>query len=79
MEYTCINGIGDMSLMLNAQLETDKKEKVYDWAYISRAMVKMQNLGILQLDFISSLGTVSQFNINRLHVTIFGQKLLEYI
>ena len=79
MEYYHVNGVGDMSFMLNEQLMADKKELVYDWAYISRAMIKMQNLGILQLDFISTLGTVSQFNINRLHVTVFGQQLIKYI
>ena len=42
-------------------------------------MLKFQSNGVVQLEFVSSLGTISQNNINRFHITLFGQKLLEYI
>lgn len=33
----------------------------------------------IRLDFISSTGVISQNNIDRFHITLFGQNLLEHI
>ena len=79
MKYCNVNGVNDMSLLLNVKLNANGEEPVYDWAYYARSIIKLQNMGVFQLDFVSTLGTVSQFNIERFHVTLFGQKLLEYI
>jgi len=48
-------------------------------AYIARSIIKMQGLGVLQCDFLPTIGTSSVNNIDRFHITFFGQKILEYI
>ena len=68
-----------MGLILNRLGKDENGEEVYDWAYLIRSMLKFQSNGVIQLEFISSLGTISQNNIDRFHITLFGQKLLEYI
>lgn len=74
----------DMSAFLNKRF-TQKapdgtlEEDITEFAYIARSIVKLQNLGVLQCDFITTLGTISPNNIERFHITFFGQKLLEYI
>lgn len=52
---------------------------MYDWAFPIRALLKMQSKGVVQLEFISSSGIISQNNIDRFHITLFGQNLLEHI
>lgn len=74
----------DMSAFLNKRF-TQKapdgtlEEDITEFAYIARSIIKLQNLGVLQCDFITTLGTISPNNIERFHITFFGQKLLEYI
>lgn len=54
-------------------------EKTMNWAFYVRSFIKLDRLGVLQLDYYSTLGTVNSLNIERFHVTLFGEKLLEYI
>ncbi|NEX02328.1 hypothetical protein SAMN04487829_1954 [Pseudobutyrivibrio sp. NOR37] len=79
MKENHVRNVEDMTMMLNNQLMADGKDLVYDWAYLSRAIVKLSNLGVLQLEYRNKLGTNSPFNIDRFHVTLFGRKLLEYL
>ncbi len=65
--------------MLNEAGRNEEGFEVYDWAFIIRALLKMQSRGVVQLEFISSSGIISQNNIDQFHITLFGQKLLEYI
>ncbi len=65
--------------MLNEAGRNEEGFEVYDWAFIIRALLKMQSRGVVQLEFISSSGIISQNNIYQFHITLFGQKLLEYI
>jgi len=57
----------------------DTNEPYYDLAYESRALVKLESLGVLILDSVSTLGLSSRLNVERFHLTVFGQKLLTYI
>lgn len=71
--------VDDMGLILNQPGKNESGEEVYDWTYLIRSMLKFQGNGVVQLEFVSSLGAVSQNNIDRFHITLFGQKLLEYV
>lgn len=74
----------DMSILLNRKFATrdsegNVNEGIIDFAYIAKSIIKLQNLGVLQCDFIPTAGTSSLNHIDRFHITFFGQRLLEYI
>lgn len=76
--------INDMGFLLNKELEytiqdDGTHESTIMFAYLARSIIKLQYLGVLQFDFVTTLGTTSPNFIDRLHITFFGQKLLEYI
>jgi len=48
-------------------------------AYLAKSILKMQNLGVLQCEYYTTLNITSSSNIERFHITLFGKKLLEYI
>ena len=59
---------------------TDENGKESDeWAYIGKSFIKLQSLGILELDYINTPGNINSLNIERFHLTIFGIELLKYI
>lgn len=63
--------------MLN-QVPTDEEENKMHWGYMMRSLLKLETLGILELEYIPTLGTVNKNNVDRIHVTLFGQELLKY-
>jgi hypothetical protein len=75
--------ITDMGVLLNRELlaisEDGGQQLTTEIAYLPRSIIKLQALGALQYDFVTTLGNSSPNFINRFHVTFFGQKLLEYI
>ena len=71
--------VNDMGLILNVLGKDEEGAEIYEWAYLIRSILKLQSKGVVELEFVSSLGTISQNNIDRFHITLFGQKLLEYI
>lgn len=76
--------IGSMGHLLNSALvpvteKGERGENTISYSYIARSIIKLQSLGVLQCDFITTLGTSSINHIDRFHITFFGQKLLEYI
>lgn len=75
--------INDMSCLMNsefvAKYDDGREVRTMEPAFIARSIVKLQSLGVLQYDFVTTLGTISPNHIDRLHLTFFGQKLLEYI
>lgn len=76
--------VPDMSIFLNRKFTTKDSngnfnEEIIDFAYFAKSIIKLQNLGVLQCDFIPTIGTSSLNHIDRFHITFFGQKLLEYI
>ena len=50
-----------------------------DWAYLVKSFLKLEKLGIIQMDYINTPGTISSLNVERFHITLFGEKLLEYV
>lgn len=78
-EFFKLTNIHDMGRILNEAGKNEDGFEVYDWAFLIRALLKMQSKGVVQLEFISSTGIISQNNIDRFHVTLFGQNLLEHI
>lgn len=77
--YFQLLNVNDMGLIMNELGKDENGEESYKWTYLIRSMIKLQSIGVVQLEFISSLGTISQNNIDRFNITLFGQKLLEYI
>ena len=71
-----VNEMGYMILM-NGVLESGKETMI--WAYYVRSFIKLDRLGIIQLDSNSTLGTINSLNIDRFHITLFGEQLLNYI
>ncbi len=78
-EFFKLTNIQDMGRILNEAGKDEDGFEVYDWAFLVRALLKMQSKGVVQLEFISSTGIISQNNIDRFHITLFGQNLLEHI
>ena len=73
-----------MGQLLNKSLikvneEGEELGEFTDFSYIARSIVKLQSLGVIECDIIMTLGTTSINNIDRFHITLFGQKVLEYI
>lgn len=71
-----VNEMGYMILM-NGVHEDGQETMI--WAYYVRAFVKLDRLGIIQLDYSNTLGTINALNIDRFHITLFGEQLLQYI
>ncbi len=71
--------VGEMGYMILDKGINEKGETTMSWAYYVRSFIKLDRLGVLQLDYYSTLGTVNSLNIERFHLTLFGEKLLKYI
>lgn len=71
--------VGEMGYMLLAKATNENGDKAMIWAYYVRSFIKLDRLGVLQLDYYSTFGTVNSLNIDRFHITLFGEKLLKYI
>lgn len=71
--------VGEMGYILLEEGMNDEGVMVKDWAYIVKSFIKLQNLGLLELDYINTVGNINSLNIERFHITIFGRELLEYI
>ena len=75
--------VTDMGRLLNHQvfLLTEEGERIPTMgpATIARSIIKLHTLGVLQYDFVTTVGITSPNYIDRFHITLFGQKVLEYI
>lgn len=49
-----LTNIRDMGRILNEAGKNKDGFEVYDWAFLIRALLKMQSKGVVQLEFISS-------------------------
>ena len=78
-DYFQLQNVSDMGKILNLPGRSENGEETYAWAYMARSLLKFQSQGVVQLEFVSSLGTISQNNIDRFHITLFGQALLNYV
>ncbi len=70
-------GFPDVSLNL-LMLVNDEEETFYG-ALFTKSIMKLNDLGVIQLDHIVTIGTSNLFNIDRFHITILGEKILEYV
>lgn len=71
--------VADMGTLLNHKCSNERGDVTLEWAYLIRSILKLQNLGVLQLDFVTTVGTTSPNNIDRFHISLFGQKILQYL
>lgn len=71
--------VGEMGYMILDKGINENGETTMGWAYYVRSFIKLDRLGVLQLDYYSTLGTVNSLNVERFHLTLFGEKLLKYI
>jgi len=81
-DLACFIGIpnNDPGMFLNQEaIEVESGEQTYSLAYLVRVMVKLQNLGVIVCESKMTMGVSSPLNIDRFHMTFFGQKILSYI
>ena len=76
--------ITDMGIFLNRKFVKkgeagESNSEIIEFAFLAKSIIKMQSLSVLQCDVKSTLGTMSINDIDRFHITFFGQKLLDYI
>jgi hypothetical protein len=55
------------------------KNKKYDGKSLALSLQKIERLGIIQVDYLATLATISSQNIDRFHLNEIGRKLIEYI
>lgn len=70
---------GEMGFILLDQTIDEEGNKSKEWAYMGKSIIKLQNLGILELDYINTPGNINSLNVERFHITLFGNELLKYI
>lgn len=70
---------GEMGLILLFKTKNENGIESDAWARIGRSFLKLQNLGVLELECINTVGTINVLNIDRFHITLFGREILEYI
>lgn len=70
---------GEMGFILLGKTTNEEGNESKEWAYIGRAFIKLQNLGILELDYINTTGNINSLNVERFHISLFGNELLKYI
>jgi len=68
-----------LSDYLNMEAYDNEQTQLFDYSYIGRSIIKLQSLGVIQTDFTTTLGTSSYNNIDRIHITIVGQEIINYI
>lgn len=75
----CNLNVNEMGRMLNQVGIKENGEEDLTWTYLVRSLLKMQGLGILQTEYIATMGTISPNSVERIHITLFGQEILKYI
>lgn len=69
----------EMGIALIYKAKEDDGSETMNWAYIVRSFVKLNNLGVIVSDYTTTVGTTSNLNIDRFHITLFGELILEYV
>lgn len=49
------------------------------YAFFAASLLKLKNLGVIMTEYIATLGTINPSNIDRIHITSFGERLLLYV
>ena len=71
-----VNELGTMLMMYGYD---EQHNRIDYWVYIVKSFLKLQSMGLLELDFIDTIGNSNMLNIDRFHVTLVGQEVLKYI
>lgn len=69
----------EMGQMLLSEGKDEAGNFTMQWAFLARAFIKLERLGLIQLDIRNTLGTINFLNIDRFHITLFGWNLLYYV
>lgn len=65
--------------MLYECCNTNTDDGYSDWIFYGKSFIKLEKCGVLQLDYKNTIGTLTNLDISRFHITILGLFLLEYI
>lgn len=65
--------------MLYECCNTNTDDGYSDWIFYGKSFIKLEKCGVLQLDYKNTIGTLTNLDISRFHITILGLLLLEYI
>lgn len=71
--------IPEMGLALLYEGTDENNQPTIFWAYVISSFIKLESLGLISLDNIATLGTTNSLNIDRFHISVFGELLLKYI
>jgi hypothetical protein len=71
--------VTDPGILLNSYCSDKDGSSTIDWAYMIRSITKLQSLGVLVCEIKITMGTSSLSNIDRFHLTFFGQKIVSYL
>ena len=69
----------EIGQMLLNEGVNEKGEPTMYWAFLARSFIKLERLGLIQMDIQNTLGTINFLNVDRFHITLFGNKMLYYI
>ena len=69
----------ELGQMLLSEGKDEDGNFTMQWAFLARAFIKLERLGLIQMDIQNTLGTINFLNIDRFHITLFGHNLLYYI
>ena len=71
--------VEEMGYMILEKGTNEKGERTMNWAHYARSFIKLDRLGIIQLEYLNTIGTLNSMNIDRFHITLFGVELMKYI
>ena len=69
----------EMGQMLLSEGIDENENFTMQWAFLARAFIKLERLGLIQMDIQNTLGTINFLNVDRFHITLFGHNLLYYV
>jgi len=70
--YCNIKGMNIENILVNSNVNDER-------LLLGRAFLKLENTGLLQLEFLTMPGTLSKLDVDRFHITKYGLELLKYI
>lgn len=68
-----------LDILINSKIIDSAGNKSTDLATEARAFLKLQSIGVLTLDIVSTVGSLSLINIDKIHITEFGKELFKYL
>ena len=77
-EHFSVSTIEMGQMLLSEGIDEDGNFTM-QWAFLARAFIKLERLGLIQMDIQTTLGTINFLNIDRFHITLFGWNLLYYV